>query len=236
MNAPTYSYSAENVDKLDGGLIDQSGGYVLTINWAKAVQSKSGGWGVEIQATSDDGLQLRNPVTLWTFTGDGRRIFGHDILDSLLICAGMKPGMAMKPGRVPVKVWDADLRHMVDEEADGYPGFTGKRVGMIIQREAYTKQNGDTGYRLNLIGAYHPDDMRSAGEIIGGKNAQATDRKIAGLRDKDSTGAPVIKQMPSKASGPSYDDLPNDDIPFISSSMHNDIESQVHNRMRRYGK
>jgi len=212
LNAPTYQYNDQHVERLDAGQIDQSGGYVASINWARAVQSKKGGWGVEIQATTDDGRSLRNPVTLWTLKADGGRIFGHDILDSLLICAGMKAGAAMKPGKVSAKTWDQVERKLVDEEADGYPALTGKRVGLIVQREAYTKQDGATGYRLNLVGAYHPDDQRSAGEIIGGKPAEATARKLAALRDKDSTGAghtpASTGQAPAKADDNYFDDIP----------------------------
>jgi hypothetical protein len=213
LNAPTYQYNDQHVAQLDAGQIDQSGGYVASINWARAVQSKKGGWGVEIQATTDDGRTMRNPVTLWTLKADGSRIFGHDILDSLLICAGMKAGAAMKPGRVTAKTWDPVERRLIDEDADGYPALTGKRVGLIVQREAYTKQDGSTGYRLNLVGAYHPDDQRSAGEIIGGKPAEATARKLAGLRDKDSTGAAPMPAAPGQTAPAKASDF-DDDIPF----------------------
>jgi hypothetical protein len=213
MNMPTYGYNPDHVAALDAGSIDQTGAYVASINWAKAVQSSKGTWGVEIQAATDDGRSLRNPVTLWTIKPDGTRIFGHDILDSLLICAGMKAGAALKPGRVQAKVWDATERKMIDEEADGYPALTGKRVGLLIQREAYIKQSGETGYRLNLTGAYHPDDMRSAGEIIAGKPAEATARKIASLRDKDNTGGQASAPANSPASPGSAAPF-DDDIPF----------------------
>lgn len=229
---PTYGYDATHAAAADSGgqgkFLDESGAYVGTLTYARAVQSSKGGWGVELGFEADDGRKTKYPMTLWTLGPDGSRYFGHDILDTVLICAGMKPAMALKPGKVKYTVYDFDLRADVEKESDGYPGLTGKRIGLLIQRELYTTKAGKDASRHSIYGAFDAETRQAASEKLESKPAAITDKRLATLKDKDSrTGdapdgtsgsydngfsAPSSAPKPAPAAG-SFDDM-NDDIPF----------------------
>lgn len=191
MNIPTYAYDDTHVAAADSGgggrkFLDDSGPYVGAITYALAVQSSNGGWGVEFGFTADDGRKTKYPLTLWTLGPDGRRYFGHNLLECLLICAGMKAGMALKPGRVTYLKWDYDLRAEVEMEGDGYPGMTGKRIGLILQREIYTNKKGNDAVSHAIVGAFDPETRQAASEKIANKPAELTAKRCAELKDKDS--------------------------------------------------
>jgi single-strand DNA-binding protein len=222
---PTYAYDATHAAAADQGgagkFLDESGAYVGAITYARAVQSSKGGWGVEIAFEADDGRKTKYPMTLWTIAADGSRQFGHDILDTVLICAGMKPAMAMKPGKVKYTVYDFDLRADVEKEGDGYPGLTGKRIGLLIQRELYTTKAGKDAARHSIYGAFDAETRQAASEKLEGKDAAITEKRLASLKDRDSrtAGAPAgsydngfSAPNPAPAAG-SFNDM-TDDIPF----------------------
>ncbi|MCX8016492.1 MAG: hypothetical protein N2690_01120 [Rhodocyclaceae bacterium] len=221
MNIPTYTYDDSHVHTADYGgtsrFIDTSGAYTGTITYARAVQSSKGGWGVEFGFEADDGRKPKYPLTLWTLGPTGERYFGHDILEAVLICAGMKPGMAMKPGLVKYPRWDYDMRQEVEEEGDGYPGMSGKRVGLILQRELYTTKAGKEGSRLSIVGAFDPETRQAASEKIENKPAALLEKRLAMLKDKDSRNADTLAQnTPNSAPQPesgAFADM-TDDIPF----------------------
>lgn len=224
---PTYSYDATHAAAADQGgmgkFIDESGEYIGAITYARAVQSSKGGWGVEIGFQADDGRKTKYPMTLWTIAADGARQFGHDILDTVLICAGMKPAMAMKPGKVKYTKYDFDLRAEVEEESDGYPGLTGKRIGLLIQREWYTTKKGADASRHSIYGAFDAETRQAASEKIENKPATITDKRLATLKDRDSRtpggaaggfgAADNGFSAPNPAPAGAFDDL-TDDIPF----------------------
>lgn len=218
---PTYTYDTEHVADADsprGKFIDESGPYVGTIAYARAVQSSKGGWGVEFGFVADDGRRTMYPMTVWTIGADGKRQFGHDILDTVLICAGMKPGAAMKPGKVKYTKYDFDLRAEVEaERSDGYPAIGGKRIGLLIQRELYTAKSGKDAARHVIVGAFDAETRQAASEKVSNEPAALTDKRIATLKDRDSrdAGDPTPAAAAPLAWGGSFADM-EDDIPFLN--------------------
>ena len=219
MNIPTYAYNDSRVNAADAGgsiFIGESGPYVGTITYARAVQSSKGGWGIELGFETDEGRKPKYPLTLWTLGPNGERYFGHDLLDAVLICAGMKPGQALKPGRITYTKWDYDLRDEVEAEADGYPGMSGKRVGLLLQREFYTTKNGRESFRHNIVGAFDPETMQAASEKIANNPAKLTAERVKELKDRDSRNASVVAQTDAnsaQANSGAFSGL-EDDIPF----------------------
>lgn len=225
MNAPmppSYAYDttyAAAADSSGGGkFIDESGAYTGEIIYARAVQSSTGGWGVELGFVTDAGQKAKYAPTLWTLSADGKRHFGHDILDCILICAGMKPGNAMKPGTVKYTVWDYDLRAEVEKESPGYPAIAGKRIGLLLQKELYTTKKGADGSRIQIVGAFDPETRQAASEKVENKPATVTDKRLATLKDIDkrNAGEPASAAPAgsyTSGSNSSFDDL-DSDIPF----------------------
>lgn len=218
---PSYTYDdthAAAADTPSGGkFIDESGAYTGAITYARAVQSSKGGWGVEIGFVADDGRKPKYAPTLWTLSADGKRHFGHDILDCILICAGMKPGAAMKPGTVKYEVWDYDLRAEVEKESPGYPAIAGKRIGLLLQKEIYTTKKGTEGTRIAIIGAFDPETRQAASEKVAGLQAAVTAKRLETLKDKDSRSSasadPGYADPQAAMASGGFSDM-TDDIPF----------------------
>ena len=223
MNAPmppSYTYDDTHAAAADSGgqgkFLDETGAYTGTISYARAVQSSKGGWGVELGFVADDGRKPKYAPTLWTLSADGKRHFGHDILDCILICAGMKPGAAMKPGTVKYEVWDYDLRADVEKESPGYPAIAGKRIGLLLQKELYTTKKGTDGTRIAIVGAFDPETRQAASEKIENKPAEITEKRLAALKDRDTRNdrAPVLPSAPDgTAPAGTFNDF-EDDLPF----------------------
>lgn len=226
MNAPhppaytcdtTHAAAADSMGS--SKFIDESGAYTGEITYARAVQSSTGGWGVELGFVTDAGQKAKYAPTLWTLSADGKRHFGHDILDCILICTGMKAGAAMKPGTVKYSVWDYDLRAEVEKESPGYPAIAGKRIGLLLQKELYTTKAGKDGSRIQIVGAFDPETRQAASEKIENKPATVTDKRIATLKDSDKRTGPVgdAHATPASAGAPAvpggFNDF-EDDIPF----------------------
>ncbi|MBC7357612.1 MAG: hypothetical protein H5U10_03640 [Desulfacinum sp.] len=186
MSIPSYAYSTEHLEAADGGerYIAHTGAYTGTIDYARAIQSSKGAWGVELGFVADDGRKPKYPLTLWTLSADGKRYFGHDLLDALLVCAGVESGL--KPGKVRYWRWDRELGEEVEAVGDGYPALKGKRVGLLLQRELYTTAQGKEASRLNIVGVFDPTTRQTASEKAAGLEPKKLSERLASLKDKDS--------------------------------------------------
>ncbi|TCS98794.1 hypothetical protein EDC36_104218 [Tepidimonas ignava] len=211
MSIPSYAYSTEHLEAADGGerYIAHTGAYTGTIDYARAIQSSKGAWGVELGFVADDGRKPKYPLTLWTLSADGKRYFGHDLLDALLVCAGVESGL--KPGKVRYWRWDRELGEEVEAVADGYPALKHKRIGLLLQRELYTTQTGKEGSRLNIVGVFDPQTRQTASEKAAGLEPQKLAARLASLKDKDSRAAQAPAAQPAQGSG--FEDM-QDDVPF----------------------
>ena len=102
-----------------------------------------------------------------------------------------------------------------------FPELLNKPIGLVLQREEYTKNNNQLGYKLNLIGPFDAQSELMAGEILDRKTTPEQLPKIVQwLGDNMVRQAKPSQrnpgQTPQQAHGaaPAADPFYNDDIPF----------------------
>jgi hypothetical protein len=73
-------------------------------------------------------------------------------------------------------------------EGETFPELCGKDIGLVFQKELYTKQDGETdGTRFNLEGIFHPVTRLTASEIKERKTTpEKLEKMLKNLKVKDS--------------------------------------------------
>jgi hypothetical protein len=205
MNTRSYDLNPEAAKQAEQGRITETGKYKGFFTRAEAVVSKKNTEGVEFAFKSEDGSDA-DFLTLWTHNADGKELFGLKVLNALMTCMRIKQ---IKPTQAVVEKWVDGGKQKVD--ATVFLDLTGKPVGVLLQKEHYTKNDGSIGSKLNLVGCYEAATEMTAGEILNkATKAERLSVMAAGLRDKV---APITPSRPSAPSGNGFDDM-DDDIPF----------------------
>lgn len=143
---------------LGGNAITESGAYVGKIVEAKPFNAdNSSAAGVEITFEREDGAQAKF-IKVYTVKKDGGEAFGLKQVHALMACM-----------RLP--------------QLNSWPDLC-RPVGLILQREDYTKQDGKPGYSMKILAPFQPQTRQTADELINQQQAQTVDRIVAKLVDK----------------------------------------------------
>jgi hypothetical protein len=184
--------------------ITRSGKYTGRFTRAELVTSRQKSEGVEFTFESDDG-QAADFLTCWTHNVDGRELYGLKVLNAILTCLRLREVQA-RPGKVAERGGGT-------RDARVFPQLTDRPIGLVLQREEYLKQDGNVGWKFNIVAPFEASSGLTAGEIL----AQVTEptqleRMIAGLRDRTLPQRPTAGiAAPAFAGG--LGDI-DDDIPF----------------------
>lgn len=191
-----------------GGRIDQSGAYIGKFTKAEAITSPKGTEGIEFSFEADGGATA-DFLTFWTHNKDGEEIFGFKALSALMTCLKAR---SIKPANGMVEKWNKSSGQKEKHQATIYPDLMNKRIGLVLQREEYTKENGQTGYKMNIYSSYEADTLLTASEILDkASKPERLDKIIATLRDKtQKQQSGNNHQTPSS----NFDDFKDDDIPW----------------------
>jgi hypothetical protein len=194
-----------------GGRVDEPGAHIGTIIKAKAITAKSGATGIEIDFETD-GKKTANGLQLYTHNKDGQPIFGEKQVHALMTCLKIR-GITPRPGTV--KEFDYDAKAMVERQATIYPEMMGKKVGIVLQKEIYTKNDGSDGERFNFFCPFAAETNQLAAEVLDQRPAEQLERLVATLRVKDGRRSGVVKGG-FTAQTPPVDayDFDNSDVPF----------------------
>lgn len=182
--------------------IDKSDAYIGTFTNAWALTSKtkedgSGGTsGIHFEFEGAGGE--RGQADIYTVKKDGTKLFGYNMVMAMMLIMGVK-GLKTKKGEI--EVFDNDSGKRIKVEGDTFPDLMGKRIGVIFQKELYTKNDGKEGSRYNLIATFHPETKLTASEIKEKKvKPEKFDRIMRGLKTKDSRVAQAAEPaQPSQA-------------------------------------
>lgn len=197
-----------------GRFIRETGKYQGTITRAEAVKSKSGTDGIEFTFVADDGREAEY-LQLWTMRVDGSHLPGYKLLMAIMACCKVK---TLTPSSMMVKKYSRDAGAKVDVQITGFPELTGKKVGFLLQKEIYPKQDKSQGSRVLIYAAFQYGTELTAAEILESKTTpSALGKLVEGLHDRDSyTG-----KVPADAGLPAYEQAStsattdfDDDIPF----------------------
>jgi hypothetical protein len=204
MSTRSYDLNPEAAKQAEQGRITETGKYKGVFTRAEAVVSKKSTEGVEFSFKSDDGSDA-DFLTLWTHNADGKELFGLKVLNALMTCIRIKQ---INPAQATIEKWVDGSKQKVN--ATIFPDLTNKPIGVLLQKESYTKNDGSIGSKLNLVGCYDASTEMTASEILNkATKAEKLPAMIAKLRDKDATMTPSSVGP----SGNGFDDM-DSDIPF----------------------
>lgn len=169
--------------------ISKSGAYVGTISQCAAFETQNGATGVEIAFKTDEGVLCFS--TLYILSKTGERTFNHDILDAVMVVAGVDNAPI-----VQAKVYERDGT-ISEYKNHRIPSLEKKHIGLILQRENYVNQAGRMSYRMNIVSAFDPQTKRLAKEILTGEpEAKMFFDRLKNLKDKEPKHNPADEVPP----------------------------------------
>lgn len=178
-----YDYDPDAAGKADdvAGRIDTSAAYIGTFKSAHAIKSdRTGTEGIHFEFVSPGGGATN--FDIWTKKQDGSSIFGMNQLQAMMAILGLR-GLRSVQGKY--EGWDNGKRAEMTGEV--FPDLVDKPIGLVLQKELYTKQDGGDSFRMGLFGVFHPTSRLTASEIREGKvKGEKLEKMIRGLKTKDS--------------------------------------------------
>jgi hypothetical protein len=161
--------------------VDENGAYIGQFKRAEAiVSSNTGTKGVRFEFEAPGGGSAA--FSIYTEKSDGTRIFGFNIVQAAMSILGLRSLKA-----VPGKVQEFVDGKLAEVDGEVYPDLLGKNIGVVLQKELYTKGDGKDGWRMNLQTVFHPTSKLTASEIKEKKaKPEKLDRILRSLKTKDS--------------------------------------------------
>lgn len=208
----SYNLNAEQAKGAESraNRITESGQYTGRFTRAESVTSKKNTEGVEFAFEAENG-QSADFLNLWTYNVDGKELFGLKMLNAIMTCMRVK---TLTPQQAQVEKWSQEADGKVKVVATVYPDLMNKSIGLLLQKEAYAKQDGSVGYKFNVYGCFEPGTGMVASEILEkASKGEKLGRIAATLKDKPLDGsAPRAAAAPVATAG-AFSDM-DDDIPF----------------------
>lgn len=178
-----YTYDPEAAGKADdvASRIDVSAAYIGRFKSVHAIKSeRTGTEGLHFEFNSPGGGSTSFDV--YTRKEDGSPTFGNNQVQAMMAILGLR-GLKAMIGKF--EGWEDGKR--VEMEGEVFPDLCEKDIGLVLQKERYTKQDGKESYRMGLFGIFHPVSRFTASEL---KERKATPEKLEkmlrSLKDKDS--------------------------------------------------
>ncbi len=179
------TFSEEEMNGADDAAnrMTESGAYVGTFTQAFELVKDSGSKGISFTFQDKAGGQSRFDVYTWSGKDGGRKIFGASLIQAALYLLGLRsaPGV------------EGTIQSFGEtKEAVTYPALCGKPIGVVLQKELTSKQDGSDTFRMNLVGFYDPRTSLTATEKKeGASKPEKLEKMLKGLKTKDSRKARV---------------------------------------------
>lgn len=197
-----------------GKRITETGKYVGTITAAFYEQNQRGTESVNIMFTADDGREV-GPLNLYTHNGNGEPLAGYKTLNALMTCAKVR---SLSWNVEPLDLYDFDRREVVTKQKEVAVELKGKKIGLVLQKEVYSKQSGDQGERMLIAAPFEASTELMAVEILGGQKEPAAlggmMAYIAKNPIKYAKGGQQTQPAKHASAPPPADDFDDDSIPF----------------------
>lgn len=176
--------------------ITEGGPYVGTIAEAKYVFGKNGkqSAGLEFTLSTDSGEAKY--LSVWYQKADGTvNQYGYSLIQSMMGLCKLNTLTQQAKGDYSIA-----------------PEFTGKQIGLLLQKILTSKQDGSDSYKMEIKLAFLPQTRQTLKEAIGRDPAVVVDQWAASLTVKDERK----KGQSQAASYHQYDDTPQNDsdLPF----------------------
>lgn len=185
--------------------IEETGKYIGHIVTAEATKSRNGTDGIEISFKSNAG-QMANFLTLWTYNAEGKDLYGLKVFNALMVCAELQ---SITPQQSTITDATGTQR-----AATIFPELSNRPIGLVLQKEFYTKNDGSDGSRFNIYAPFHPQSEKMAKEILDGVSApKALASLVATLSDKKAPARPQAQQNNQYIAQNNYQNTRNDSFP-----------------------
>lgn len=179
-NSVIFTYNQDDALAAgQSGFINESGAYVITIAEAKLGTAESGAKFIEFSGDTDDGRKV-NYLSVYSTKKDGElNKFGCNMINAIMGCAG---AMQLTEKMVTVGHFIA-------------PEFSGKRVGLVLQKTLKTKNNGSDTYSFDIKIPFVADTRQTLQEKVDGTAPVSIDNILATLKDKDERKPHAAQQQ-----------------------------------------
>lgn len=181
--------------------ITESGAYVGKLS-AKWVQGSNGSKsaGIEFSLECDQGKL--NYLTAWYQKKDGT------CNDSVFNLVNAMMGL--------LKIQQLTSKQVGDDWV--CPEFDGKQIGLVVQKELFTKNSGGEGYKFEIIMPFSAQSRKTLKEAMSNSPATAVDKMLPLLKTKDNRSkAQGYPHVEGQQQSVGFGDVPSnfdDDIPF----------------------
>ena len=197
MNNVIFQYDQESA--LTSGAsnyITEGGPHVGSISEAKYVFGKNGkqSAGLEFTLSTDSGEAKY--LSVWYQKADGTvNQYGYSLVQSMMGLCKLNTLTQQAKGDYSIA-----------------PEFTGKQIGLLLQKILTSKQDGSDSYKMEIKLAFLPQTRQTLKEALGREPAVVVDQWAASLTVKDERK----KGQQQSASYHQYDDVPSgdNDLPF----------------------
>lgn len=176
--------------------ITEGGPYIGSISEAKYVFGKNGkqSAGLEFTLSTDSGEAKY--LSVWYQKADGTvNQYGYALVQSMMGLCKLNTLTQQAKGDYSIA-----------------PEFTGKQIGLLLQKILTSKLDGTDSYKMEIKLAFLPQTRQTLKEALGREPAVVVDQLAASLTVKDERK----KGQPQAASYHQYDDIPQNDsdLPF----------------------
>lgn len=195
--------SASSADNIASNIRD-TGKYIGVFTRAEKLLSRNGTQGVGLSFKSDDG-QTADYLDLYTINAAGDDLPSLKTVNALMACLGLRNA---EEGTVQFEKWNKAAGAREKVAAPGYPDLMNKKVGLLLQKEVYSDQNGDDRERVSIYGVFNASNELTASEIMARKT---TPEKLPQILQ--ALMARPVKDTRNKASKPAASggsELPDD--------------------------
>lgn len=172
MSNVIFTYNEESALSAGmGGFINENGAYIITIAEAELKQNteNSAQW-IEFSGEADDGRKVQY-LSIYSVKKDGtENTFGVNMINAIMGCAGVQ-NLTQK---------------MVSASKFIAPEFSGKRVGLVLQKVLRSKRDGSDTYGMEIRIPFIADTRQTLQERKDGANPETVDKIASSLKDRDN--------------------------------------------------
>jgi len=172
MNNVLMTYNQDDAQKAGGGnFISDGGAYTGVFSVAKLVEAGTGSKGIEFSFDSVDG-QKANYLTAYFAKANGEIIKGGNaVIQALMGVMGLR-----------------EITYTQGPDGTFIKELCGKSVGIFLQKNLYTKNDGADGYKFDIRVPFFSDSGQTLKEKIAQSQAKTIDSLTASYKDKDERG------------------------------------------------
>ena len=166
-------YDQESAEKAESSGITETGAYIGLMSTAMGT-ANTGTKYVEFTLKSEAGSA--NWMKVYYEKADGTELSGKNIINAIM---GLLRLNAITIG------------HSVDSANTPFefiPEFQDKPIGLVLQKVLYTKNDGGEGYKFDIKFPFSAKTRVTLKEALANSPAEAVDKALMTLKDKDERG------------------------------------------------